>query len=232
MTDSQPMNQQINRTGIFIDLCIYLAVMFLIREVYFEQFNFIANGLFWSFTTLIVATWRLRARGVKWKDLGLTKPDKLLKTFLVSGAILIVTFVVLIVFNVALDVFNISIGEDHSDANAASKFGDLKNNWPLFFTIIPLIWLESALEEILDRGFLMNWLEKLFSNASFATVFAVVVQAAIFGFRHSYDLSERSITVGLIGLVMGTAYVLSGRNLWPLIIAHALLNTISMMDRV
>ena len=54
----------------------------------------------------------------------------------------------------------------------------------------------------------------------------------IFGFRHSYDLSERSITVGLIGLAMGIGYVAFGRNLWPLILAHCSLNTISMIDRM
>lgn len=88
------------------------------------------------------------------------------------------------------------------------------------------------LEELLDRGFLINWFEQIFSKISFATAIAVLLQAMIFGFRHSYDLSERSITVGLIGLVMGIAYVKFGRNLWPLIIAHCILNTMSMIDRV
>ena len=78
----------------------------------------------------------------------------------------------------------------------------------------------------------MNWFEKLFSRTSLATIFAVIMQATIFGFRHSYDLSARSITVGLIGLVMGIGYVCFGRNLWPLIIAHCILNTMSMIDRV
>ena len=78
----------------------------------------------------------------------------------------------------------------------------------------------------------MNWLERLVSKSNFATIFAVIAQAAIFGFRHSNDFSERSITVGLIGLVMGIGYVAFGRNLWPLIIAHCLLNTMSMVERV
>jgi len=38
--------------------------------------------------------------------------------------------------------------------------------------------------------------------------------------------------VGLIGLVMGIAYVVFGRNLWPIIIAHCILNSDSMVDRV
>ena len=130
------------------------------------------------------------------------------------------------------DQLPFSLAPDTSSESAVSKFGDLKGNWPHFFLIIPFIWIESMLEELLDRGFLMNWIERLFSATSFATVIAVVLQAAIFGFRHSNDLSERSITVGLIGLVMGIAYVKFGRNLWPLIIAHCILNTMSMVERV
>lgn len=97
---------------------------------------------------------------------------------------------------------------------------------------MPFVWLESLLEEVLDRGFLMNWIERMLSNTLFATVFAVIAQAVIFGFRHSHDLSERSITVGLIGLSMGVGYVAFGRNLWPPIVAHCVLNTMSMLDRV
>ena len=78
----------------------------------------------------------------------------------------------------------------------------------------------------------MNWIERMFSGTLVATILAVILQAVIFGFRHSYDLSERSITVGLIGLAMGIGYVAFGRNLWPLILAHCLLNTMSMIDRV
>jgi len=88
------------------------------------------------------------------------------------------------------------------------------------------------LEELLDKEFLMNWIEKLFSSTSFAIVFAVLLQAAIWGFKHSNDFSERSITVGIIGLIIGIANVKFGRNLCPLIIVHYLLNAGSMIGRV
>ncbi|NQY29177.1 MAG: CPBP family intramembrane metalloprotease [Flavobacteriaceae bacterium] len=222
----------IKYTGFFFDLVLYIAVMFLVRELYIPNVGFIVNGLFWSLTTLVVATWRMKVRGITWKDLGLCKPKSFKKTILISGLILIATIITIVSFNIIQDHLPFLITPDTSSEAAPSKFGNLKGNWPLFFTIIPMILLESALEELLDRGFLMNWFEKLFSKTSLATVLAVVLQAAIFGFRHSYDLSARSITVGLIGLVMGTAYVLFGRNLWPLIIAHCVLNTMSMVDRV
>ena len=231
MNDNTNIVRQYQTKHFLIDLLLYLSVMFLVREISIPNAGFLTNGLFYSFTTLAVAMWRMHARGITWKNLGLRKPKNIGKMLLHSAIILAATFVSLLVFHVFIKD-NLSITPDTSSATAVSKFGDLKGNWSHFFLIIPVILIESMLEELLDRGFLMNWLERLFSKTWFATVFAVFVQAVIFGFRHSYDISERSLTVFLIGLVMGIAYVVFGRNLWPLIIAHCLLNTFSMIDRV
>lgn len=222
----------INFKGFLFDILLYLTVMFLIREIYFSQLPFIANGLMWSFSTLIIAIWRMKIRNITWKDLGLRKPKSILKTVLVTLGILITIPILIIVFQQIQNTLPINLSPDTSSQDAVSKFGDLKGNWIHFFTIIPFILLQSALEELLDRGFLINWFERLFSKTSFATSIAVLLQAMIFGFRHSYDISERSITVGIIGLVMGIAYVKFGRNLWPLIIAHCILNTMSMVGKV
>lgn len=221
-----------NHRGILFDLIIYISVMFLIREIYFPNVGFIVNGLFWSFSTLVIATWRMKVRGISWKKLGLRKPENIKKTLLVSIGILIAIPLSIMLFQLIKDYLPFSLESNNYSENSVSKFGNLKGNWLLFLTIMPAVLVESMLEELLDRGFLMNWFEKLFSQTSIATILAVLLQAAIFGFRHSYDLSERSIIVGLIGLVMGIAYVKFGRNLWPLIIAHCILNTMSMIDRV
>jgi hypothetical protein len=226
------VSKQNNYKGFLIDLIIYISVMFLVREIYIPKVGFIANGLFWSFTTLAVAMWRMRVRGVTWKELGLRKPENLGKTLGISIMIFITVIVSIVIFEITKDHLPFSLTPDTSSESAGSKFGDLKGNWTHFFLIIPFIWMESMLEELLDRGFLMNWLERLFSKTSFATVIAVILQAVIFGFRHTNDISERSITVAIIGLIMGIAYVKFGRNLWPLIIAHGILNTMSMVERV
>lgn len=227
-THSKPTNF----IGFLFDLIIYISVMFLIREVYLPKLGFLSNGLFWSFTTLIVATWRMKVRNVTWKELGLGKPKSIPKTLGVSILILAAVMLSMIAFEIIKDHLPFSISPDTSSENASPKFGNLKGDWLLFLSIMPLVLIESMLEELLDRGFLMNWIERLFSSTTFATIIAVILQAAIFGFRHSYDFSARSIIAGIIGLIMGIAYVKFGRNLWPLIIAHCLLNTISMIGRV
>ena len=231
-TESNLNSEKTNYQRFLFDLIIYISVMFLVREIYIPKVGFIANGLFWSLTTLVVASWRMKVRSVSWKDLGLKKPTNFGKTIGVSIIILVSVIVSIMIFEIIKDHLPFSIIPDSSSESAISKFGNLKGNWVHFFLIIPFVLLESMLEELLDRGFLINWFERLFSKTSFATVIAVLLQATIFGFRHSYDLSARSITVGIIGLIMGIAYVKFGRNLWPLIIAHCILNSMSMVERV
>ncbi len=232
MTAQSPLVRQPARYAYFLDLVLYISVMFLIREVYIAEAGFMTNGLFWSLTTLAVASWRMRVRGVSWKQLGLCKPASLKKALLATVFIFLFTVISIIVFQLIRDQLAPGLPADQSNESAVHKFGDLQGNWGLFFAIIPVIWLQSTLEELLDRGFLINWFERMLASTWFATVVAVLAQAVIFGFRHTYDLSERSITVGLIGLAMGIGYVAFGRNLWPLIVAHCVLNTMSMLDRV
>ena len=71
-----------NQRGFLFDLIIYISVMFLIREIYFSNVGFIVNGLFWSFSTLVIAIWRMKVRNISWKDLGLRKPVSIKKTYL------------------------------------------------------------------------------------------------------------------------------------------------------
>ncbi len=92
-----------NHKGFLFDLVIYITVMFLIREVSIPNVSFLVTGLFWSFTTLIVASWRMKVRGVTWKELGLTKPKNLIKTLLIAGLILVTTVICLLIFNILKD---------------------------------------------------------------------------------------------------------------------------------
>ncbi|MBC8371835.1 MAG: CPBP family intramembrane metalloprotease [Planctomycetes bacterium] len=219
--------------GFFVELIIYIAIMFGVREFYFDSLGFIANGLMWSLSAFAFATWRMRAHSITWADLGLVLPRRHeYKSTLVATAItLACVMATMIAFQILKDQFDFGLTADTSEESATSKFG-LKDSYLTFFMIIPFVWLESMLEELLDRAFLITWIERIFSSTMFSTIFAVIAQAFIFGFRHSNDFSERSITVGLIGLVMGVSYIVGGRKLWPIVLAHMILNTGSMWDRV
>ncbi len=161
-------------SSFLIDLAIYLSLMFLIREFYFSSVSFIINGLFWSLATLAFATWRMKARGSSWSDVGLRKPKKIKTTIAATLAILGMAIGFMIVFQVLIDQLKPGLSPDTSNDTTMNKFGNLKNNWLLFLSIVIAIWLEACIKEMLDRGFLINWIESIFSGGLFATVLAVV----------------------------------------------------------
>lgn len=227
---SKPTQPTLSPLKAFVDLVLFLSVMFGIRTFEIESFGFWGNALFKTISTIGVATILLYYRKQSWKDIGLLKPESIKKTLLISVISIVAAIGSVIVFQLFLR--DLLFEESIATATHKSPFSDLKDNYMLFFSILPAVWLESMLEELQDRGFSFNRFEALISKVPVATILAVLFQAAIFGFRHSYDLSPRSMTTGCIGLAFGIVYVLSGRNLWPLIIAHCLLNTSSMWDKV
>ncbi len=71
----------------------------------------------------------------------------------------------------------------------------------------------------------------LFGNESkLAWVIALVGQAVIFGLIHAYQSPVGMFKVGLIGLVFGVSYLVVGKNLWPLILAHGLIDSLDMVS--
>ncbi len=62
-----------------------------------------------------------------------------------------------------------------------------------------------------------------------AWAIAIIGQAVIFGLIHSQQGPGGMFEVGVIGLVFGLSYLVVGRNLWPLIIAHGLINSLDMV---
>jgi hypothetical protein len=140
-------------------LTLYLAVMFGVRELYIADLGFMANALLMSLVTLIVASWRMRARRISWRALDLRKPERFTKTLVAMVAILAMAIGGIVFFELIKDAVFPGLEADDSSEAAKSKFGDLTGDSLLLLTLLPVFWLESMLEELLDRGFLMNWLE-------------------------------------------------------------------------
>jgi hypothetical protein len=81
-----------------LDLAIYISVMFLIREVYFAQFNVMTNGLFGSLTTLVVATIFMCIRGTSWQEIGLCRPQNYKNALLATVFIFAFTIISILIF--------------------------------------------------------------------------------------------------------------------------------------
>jgi membrane protease YdiL (CAAX protease family) len=92
-----------------------------------------------------------------------------------------------------------------------------------------IAWTSAGFgEEMLFRGFFLTRLEGLLGKTRLALMLAVVLQAMLFGLSHYKQGPSGILVTGMIGLVFGTFYA-RGRNLWPLIIAHGLMDAVSLV---
>lgn len=108
-------------------------------------------------------------------------------------------------------------------------FAGLRGNPAALAGILVVSWSTAAFgEEVLFRGFLLHRLSAGFGGGKPARIAAVVLQAALFGLAHYYQGPSGMVLVFLVGLVMGALFIASRRNLWVVILAHGLFDTLSV----
>ncbi|MCA1936906.1 MAG: CPBP family intramembrane metalloprotease [Asticcacaulis sp.] len=95
--------------------------------------------------------------------------------------------------------------------------------------IVLVVWGSAAFgEELLARGFILNRMEAVFGRSPVGIALAVLGQAAIFGALHAIQGTTGVVITAYIGIVLAGTYYLSGRNLWAPILAHGLMDTVSL----
>lgn len=171
-------------------------------------------------TAVIIVGELLRQKGSSWREFGLVKPESLRKTLL--GAL--IAYVAMVVTVIPVGSLIVSILGETPDI---SGFDNIRANLPALLFWILLSWLVAGFgEELIFRGFVMNRLAQVFGGSRSAWAGALVIQAVIFGFGHSYQGTVGIIVTGVTGLVMGAIYLIAKRRLWIPIIVHGLNDTI------
>ncbi|MCC2616158.1 CPBP family intramembrane metalloprotease [Aestuariibacter halophilus] len=117
-------------------------------------------------------------------------------------------------------------------SDAPGRFDYIKGNaTALVLSVVGIAWFAAAFgEEVLFRGFLMTRLAVLLGDSFTARSVAVAGQALLFAMLHGSVLANQ-LFAGLIALAYGIIYfTLAKRSLWPLIVAHAIPDTISFIQ--
>ncbi len=106
----------------------------------------------------------------------------------------------------------------------------IRGNLTAYFVWVGLVvWGSAAFgEELLSRGFILDRLQVVFGRGPVGIVVAVIGQAAAFGALHAIQGPTGIVITAWIGLVLAGAYFASGRNLWAPILAHGLMDTMSL----
>lgn len=93
-----------------------------------------------------------------------------------------------------------------------------------------LVWTWAAFgEEVGYRGYLLTRAADLGGRTTAAYWIGVVVVAVLFGYGHYYKGPAGILDSGMAGLILGAAYMLSGRNLWTCILAHGFIDTFGVI---
>jgi len=173
--------------------------------------------------TLILFWAAARLRGAAWKTFGIQRPINWIRMIVFSlGS----TFLIILALDFLADIlYQVLPTAEPPDM---SRFAALEGNLPNLILNVLFIWITAGfLEELIWRGYLMNRLRDLFGKTWIASVITAFCSAALFGIVHYYQGPSGMLVTGITGLSFSLAFLVVKRKLWPLVIAHGLINTLS-----
>ncbi len=155
-------------------------------------------------------------RGGTLTDLGFRRPSRWSPVPFWVGGMLLAFFAAQVLVPVLVSKF-VTLPEPD-----LSRYDSIAGNLPAAIAMALILPLTASIpEEIVYRGFLIGRLENIFGAHAGSAFMAVTVQALIFGSIHfQWGLGGMIVTV-IMGLVWGAGYLLCGRNLWIVILAHS-----------
>lgn len=227
---------QTNKLVKTIEIIVLFVVAFVIiksSEPFVKDDLILKQASVWiaNIAMLLVVWLGIKLRGESWKDFGLSfnsiSLKEGLKTFLLSLLVFVIAMAGFIIGSIVMA--NITgIPEGSADM---SGYAYLKDNiGMLILTLIGVYIVSSFGEEVIYRGFLINRISQLGNNSKKAVWIAVILSSIIFGFIH-YEWGPMGIgQTTFMGLALGICYVKFKRRLWILILAHAYMDTILMIQ--
>jgi membrane protease YdiL (CAAX protease family) len=185
-----------------------------------------AFGLFsFPILPLFAVAWiSLHLRHLRWRDIGLRKPEKWLP---IIGLSLVIG-----IGYQALDTVAIAplLQRLTGQVIDLSEFAILKDNLPALLAFMAISWTEAAfIEEMFFRGYLLNRFMDVAGRERLGITIALLANAIIFGFAHAYQGLTGVLDTGVAGLVLGLLYFLARRNLWLPILTHGIIDTVGFL---
>ena len=208
-----------------IDVAVVIAAFLTIRAIA-KAVGLAFVGPVAVVGSVLVIWLVLRLRGERLVDLGFRRPRNTGRAVLINlfsiGAIA-VTYVS--VLEPAFD----ALGLPEPEVNRFEYL--IGDPLALVLTLVFIAWGTAGVgEEILARGFTLQRLIRAFGNGRTAVAGALLLQAALCGLAHFGSGLRGVLAGGIIGLILSVAYLLGNRNLWCVIPAHAIVDTISLVQ--
>lgn len=222
MTDNSKETKQ----SAIADLVMVVGTLVAVKQSLLP-FTIVFAGPVSTFSAMLLATFLLYRRGLGWADLGLRKPDSWWRTLGLCVVVFLAFVGAAAGFGALADVF-------FEDVGASGRFDFVEGNLLGYLMIMALVWTHgSFFEELLFRAFVITKTSTVLGGNRGTEFLAVLLAAIFFGYRHYYYQGMHgALVTGGIGLAFGLLYIWFGkRNIWPLVLVHGLVNSISQTQR-
>jgi membrane protease YdiL (CAAX protease family) len=174
---------------------------------------------------LFVLGWiSLRWRNDGWKYAGLSRPQSWWKTVALAG-----TAVAILLLGSELVVEPLAQRICPGPEHVSSVIESGASGWRQALVGLLIVWTFASFgEEMCYRGYLSTRAAEVLGCSNLAYWVATILVSVLFGFGHYYKGPSGVLDSTYSGLVLGTAYLLSGRNLWAPILAHGIADTLAL----
>jgi uncharacterized protein len=172
-----------------------------------------------------IVSMRLREGAWHWAALGFKRPRSWARIALIALAAA--------ALRLALGSFVIEPLTSHfwPPIKAPVEVNEIRGHFAAALMYLPIVWVFAGFgEEIGYRGYLLNKLAETLGRTRTADVIALLVSAVLFGFGHYYKGPAGILDSGVAGAILGTVYLLSGRNLWACILTHGFIDTVAVFS--
>lgn len=211
------------------EVVVVLGVMLLVKDIA-DRLSVIGAGSIAMWCGIFVATYFMKKQDITWKSRGFNLPTDGRSLFKSIGIAILIVVIVLAFMAAVVPIISSAL-DVTIPKSSTDRFEFLLGN-PLYLAIylLVVIWIGAAIgEELLMRGFLLNSLMSLFGERKAGIFSAVVLQATIFGMLHISQGIPGIISTGVVAVIFALVYLYNGRKLFPLIIAHGLINSLGLI---
>ena len=166
----------------------------------------------------------VRLRDGRWSAIGFKRPE--------SWARIVLIAVGVAALRICLGDFVIEplTGKFWPAPVAPALANEIAGNPKLAALALLIVWTFAAFgEEIAYRGYLIRRGADVGGGSTAANWIAMLLVSVLFGYGHYYKGPSGIVDSGAAGLILGSAYLLSGRNLWVPILAHGFIDTFGVI---
>lgn len=215
-------------------LIVFIAAFILIYSLFPLAGNNLVfqQVIVWTANILMLSLiWiSVDIRGESCIDLGITFEFFSAK---IAGAVFLKSLLVFVLAMIAFVLGSIIMAPITGIPESAdmSNYTYLQNNIPmLMLTLLGVYIVSSFGEEVIYRAFLINRISEMGFSDKWKNRIAVLLSAVIFGLIHYEWGPMGMIQTTFMGLVLGYFYLRYKRNIWILVLAHAYMDTILMVQ--